>query len=98
MIVRVVKMTFQSEKVDDFKQIFEKNKSHIRNFPGVSHLELLQDVHEPNIFFTYSHWEQLQDLENYRNSDLFQKVWSETKPLFAKKAEAWSTDRAQHLP
>lgn len=91
-MIRIVKMTFNPEKVDEFLENFNARKNDIRNFEGVTHLELLRDKNNPNIFFTYSHWKSEQHLENYRNSDLFKSVWAVTKPLFIKEAEAWSVD------
>ena len=93
MIIRIVKMNFNPEKVTDFMQIFNESKQLIRNMPGCSHLELLNDVNEQNIFFTYSFWESENDLNNYRNSDVFAKVWAQTKILFIAKAEAWSVEQ-----
>lgn len=90
MIIRIVKMTFETNKVADFLTIFEASKKLIRNMEGCSHLELLNDVKTPTIFFTYSHWENENDLNTYRNSELFKSVWSKTKILFAEKPEAWS--------
>jgi heme-degrading monooxygenase HmoA len=49
------------------------------------------------VFFTYSYWETEQDLENYRNSELFDTVWSFTKKLFNDKPEAWSVDKLVSL-
>lgn len=97
MIVRIVKMTFQKEKVEQFKQVFESSKDNIRNFPGVLYLELLQDDQDPCIFCTYSHWESANDLENYRHSELFKSTWAKTKPLFKSKAIAWSSNRLHQL-
>lgn len=85
-------MEFQPDKIDLFLQNFELVKEQIRNFEGCLHLKLLRDQNQPHIFFTYSKWEKASDLENYRTSDLFKNVWSVTKPLFNKKAEAWSVD------
>jgi len=92
MIVRIVKMHFRAEEVDNFKLLFEDIKHKIRRFDGVTHLECLQDVNNPQLFFTYSHWEKPTDLENYRNSALFKDTWTKTKRMFAEKAEAWSTE------
>jgi|SRR5690554_5094590 len=97
MIIRIVKMTFRVDEIDNFKTVFENSKDKIRNFPGVQHLELLQGTDAPNVFFTYSYWKTAEDLENYRHSELFKTTWSKTKPLFEKKAEAWSTIRLHHL-
>jgi quinol monooxygenase YgiN len=93
MIIRIVRMTFAPEKREDFLNIFNANKSDIRSFPGCTHLELHRDVDQQNIFATYSYWENKEDLENYRQSDLFKNVWSETKALFSEKPEAFSHER-----
>lgn len=97
MITRIVKMTFAEESVGDFLANFQKNKEQIRNFPGCHKLILLRDHQNPNVFFTYSWWSQATDLENYRQSELFQGVWSFTKSLFSAKPEAWSTEALEVL-
>ena len=91
-MIRIVKMTFNPEKVNEFLANFEEVKSQIRAFNGVEHLELLSDKNNTNIYFTYSIWESEDHLNNYRHSDLFKSVWAVTKPLFIKKAEAWSLE------
>jgi (4S)-4-hydroxy-5-phosphonooxypentane-2,3-dione isomerase len=93
MFVRIVKMSLQEDKVDAFLNNFEEVKQHIRNFPGNRFLELYRDRKDPNIFFTYSYWENEEALESYRSSDLFCGVWAFTKPLFKEKAQAWSVDK-----
>lgn len=93
MIKRIVKMSFQAEHVETFKSIFESNKHRIGGFPGCSHLELWQDISDPTTFFTYSFWNGEQDLENYRQSELFNSVWSKTKVLFRDKPQAWSVNQ-----
>ena len=60
-------------------------------------LELYQDKTNLEIFFTYSHWEKEQNLEDYRNSDLFKNVWATTKTFFNDKPEAWSLDNKYYL-
>jgi heme-degrading monooxygenase HmoA len=90
MIIRIVKMTFHPEKVNEFLETFNSSKHLIRNFDGCSHLELLNDTKSKNIFFTYSYWQSEIHLNNYRNSELFEKVWKSTKVLFISKPEAWS--------
>ena len=86
-------MTFDSAKTDEFLEIFKENNTEIRNFPGCTHLELHRDVDQPNIFATYSYWEKKEDLEHYRHSEVFKKVWTKTKVLFAGKPEAFSQER-----
>src|SRR5947207_2039392 len=94
MIIRIVKMTFVPEKTNDFLKVFKESKDKIRAFDGCTHLELLNDIQDRNIFFTYSHWLSEKNLDNYRNSDLFKTTWNKTKILFAGKPEAWSVKKA----
>lgn len=93
MFVRIVKMSFHEENIPAFMENFELIKTHIRNAPGNRFLELYQDKKNPCILFTYSYWETESDLENYRNSALFDEVWTFTKKLFNDKPEAWSVDK-----
>lgn len=97
MLVRIVKMSFHEEKIPDFLSNFEMVKEQIRNAAGNRFLELYQDKNNKNIFFTYSYWETEADLENYRNSALFESVWSFTKKLFNDRPEAWSVDKLVSL-
>lgn len=97
MFTRIVKMDFRAEEIPTFLSNFNLIKGNIRNFPGCLFLELYQDKHEKNVFFTYSRWQSEQDLENYRQSELFKNVWSQTKPLFQNKAKAWSVDTLYSL-
>lgn len=97
MIVRIVKLSFREEEIDRFKEILVESKEKIKSFPGVIYLEMLQDINDPTIFFTYSHWESEQDLENYRHSELFKNTWAKTKPLFSAPAKAWSNNRLHQL-
>jgi quinol monooxygenase YgiN len=92
MIKRIVKMTFQADKVDDFVAIFSAKKKRIRSSPGCHHLALLRDINQANIFFTYSYWEDEVALNNYRHSPLFKSTWADTKILFADKPAAWSVE------
>jgi quinol monooxygenase YgiN len=93
MIKRIVKMSFKPENIEVFKTIFETNWQKIKGFEGCSHVELLQDKNNPEIFFTYSMWQSETHLNNYRNSELFTTVWASTKILFNAKPEAWSVDQ-----
>jgi hypothetical protein len=90
MIKRIVKLTFKPEKVEDFKSIFRTNWKMIRNFEGCEYVELLQDENDPSVFFTYSLWRDEASVEKYRQSDLFEGIWGETKKLFNARPEAWT--------
>ena len=93
MLIRIVRMTFREEEVGRFLEVFEASKLKIRNFPGCQHLELLKDYTAPNIFSTYSLWDNQKSLDSYRHSDLFKGVWAQTKPLFSEKPVAFSSKK-----
>jgi (4S)-4-hydroxy-5-phosphonooxypentane-2,3-dione isomerase len=91
-VIRIVKMHFKQEHISDFLELFETIKNKIRNVDGCKSVTLLQSKTDAGIFFTYSHWQAEQDLENYRTSELFIKTWKTIKPWFAERGEAWSVD------
>jgi len=93
MFVRIVKMSFHSKHIEEFQEMFEEKKEFIRNSEGCKLLELYQEKTNPEVFFTYSYWENDSDLENYRNSELFKNVWAKTKTFFNDKPQAWSVDK-----
>lgn len=97
MFVRIVKLSFHQENIPAFLENFEVMKEKIRNAPGNLLLELYQDKDNPDLFFTYSYWDTVEDLENYRKSELFDGIWSFTKKLFNAKPEAWSVDKLVSL-
>ena len=97
MIIRIVKLSFHAEFISNFKTIFEENKQKIISQKGCNRLEMLEDINNVNIIFTYSWWNSKDDLNNYRNSELFKDVWSKTKILFYKKPEAWCTKKINEI-
>jgi len=92
MLIRYVRMTFQEEKVEEFLKIFDESKEKIRKMEGCQHLELMRDINYPNIFMTHSHWNSEEDLNKYRDSDVFKEVWAQTKVLFADRPMAFSVE------
>ena len=77
--------------------LFDKTKEKIRGFVGVRQLDLYRDNQNPNVFFTYSIWDNVSHLESYKRSELFKQVWSKTRSMFEQKAEAWSVDKLHSL-
>ncbi|MEZ5007629.1 MAG: antibiotic biosynthesis monooxygenase [Chitinophagales bacterium] len=93
MLTRLVKMTFDKDKVDEFVALMEENSHKIRAVEGCQYLQILQDQSSPNVFFTYSIWEGSFYLHQYRHSALFKEVWNHAKQGFIAKPEAWSLDK-----
>ncbi|NNK87413.1 MAG: antibiotic biosynthesis monooxygenase [Flavobacteriaceae bacterium] len=98
MFIRLVKMTFESDRIEEFLDIFDSSKDAIRAYGGCNQLELYRDKTDPNVFFTYSIWDSEQHLDQYRNSELFNRVWGKTKLLFSSTPQAWSVDKIVSLP
>ncbi len=92
MLIRYVRMTFREDKIEEFLGIFDASKDKIRAMEGCQYLELLRDINHPNIFMTHSHWNSENDLNNYRNSELFNITWAKTKVLFSEKPLAFSVE------
>lgn len=93
MIIRIVKLTFQENKSQVFMDLFEERKQAIRHVEGCLHLELWREEGNPDVIFTYSHWDSVESLNKYRFSDFFKDTWSQAKPYFKEKAQAWSLTR-----
>jgi hypothetical protein len=87
-------MHFRPEETANFEKLFREVYPKISTFPGCSGVTLLRDINNPAIYFTYSLWNGPDDLERYRNSELFKGTWAMTKILFENKAEAWSVEEA----
>jgi len=90
MLIRIVRMHFTEAGVDEFLQIFNKNKEAIRNFEGCTHLQLLKDLNDPNTYTTLSYWNNEESLNRYRKSELFSNVWGRVKTLFSERSQAFS--------
>ncbi|MBK6730281.1 MAG: antibiotic biosynthesis monooxygenase [Bacteroidetes bacterium] len=93
MITRIVKMSFDTDKIETFIEIFANAKSKIAAFPGCSGVTLYRDILHSHLFFTYSEWESADALEEYRQSLLFKETWAKTKILFNEKPQAWSIQK-----
>ena len=90
MIVRVVKLKLRTETKTELISIFDQYKPTILSFDGCSYVSLNEDVSDPILLFTISHWESIDHLERYRQSATFKGIWEQMKPLFGGRPEAFS--------
>ncbi|OHX65982.1 putative quinol monooxygenase [Flammeovirga pacifica] len=90
MLHRFVRMTFQKEKIDEFKHLFNQVQPIIENFEGCHSVRLLEDADQPMKMMTFSIWENQTALDSYRDSEFFITTWRKTKVMFEDKAEAFS--------
>ena len=92
MITRIVKLTIKPTHIHDFVSAYSEAQQKIRQFEGCAELSLHTDKNNPCIIFTISKWSNEDQLNHYRNSNLFIGIWQSVKPMFAAKAEAWSME------
>jgi len=93
MLTRIVKLKFKPEHISDFETLFHEVEGYIRDYEGFQSIELLQDMNDPSIFFTYSKWNSETDLNAYRESVFFTKVWAKVKLYFSEKPQVWSVQQ-----
>ena len=93
MIIKIVKLIIEKEKVDEFQLFFKKSKLSISNFNVNNYVVLIKETEERNIFFSCSYWKNEEMFENYRNSNFFQGLWKNTKTYFSGKSKAWSINK-----
>lgn len=86
-------MTFNEASSDDFRAFSREIHSKIKSFEGCTHLEIYRDLNLSNVFFSYSHWDSENDLENYRKSEFFKTTWTKVRAMFSDRPVAWSVEK-----
>jgi len=89
-ILRIVRLTFKKEHVNDFKLLFEKIRPQIESFEGCLELQIFRDNELENVFYTLSRWLSATHLEKYRNSDLFKTTWENVSRWFDDKPKGFT--------
>jgi len=90
MIVRLVSLKIQLDKVEEFKQFFETIHDRIREAQGCLSLRVVADLEGLGEFFTVSEWESPAALEAYKNSAFFQETWPRVKSFLRDRPWAQS--------
>ena len=83
-------MTFLPEYADEFEAYFSAIKDQVAGQSGCNGVKLLRDINDNRIFFTYSSWDSEEDLNQYRQSEIFGMIWPKVKAWFDERPEAWS--------
>ena len=97
MMIRIVRMSFDPNKVNEFLRVFDTSKEKIRAFDGCQYLSLNKDHTRANVYYTLSHWQSTQHLEAYRESELFKTTWAAVKPMFNEMPQAFSLEKEIEL-
>ncbi|MFW5659128.1 MAG: putative quinol monooxygenase [Bacteroidota bacterium] len=90
MIIRLVRLPTSPERLPRLKAVLADVMPTVRQQPGCTHLELLADHDQPCVLFTLSHWQSDADLQRYRKSEVFGKVWPRLKAELSEKPSAVS--------
>ncbi len=98
MIIRIVELEINLEEMESAELLLIEVAPKVRGMAGCSYLEIIQDVHKLSRVTTYSHWDSEEDLNAYRDSEVFLTFWNSIKPMFQSKARAWSSERLIHKP
>jgi quinol monooxygenase YgiN len=98
MIVRLVKLTIEREKLNEALQLLEEIAPRVRAMEGCHFLEISRGIApRENEIITYSQWDSVDHLNAYRDTELFGNFWNDLKTRFEKPASARSYDRIHHL-
>jgi quinol monooxygenase YgiN len=92
MIVRVVELKIEKEKLPLALEKLEAIAPKVRVMEGCSYLEISNGIKDKGMILTYSHWSSIDALNAYRSSEIFRNFWGDIKKLFAEPARAWSLD------
>ena len=89
-ILRIVRMEFELESIEQFDKMFHEVKHHIEAMPGCQQVLLFTSPNRPAIRTTLSWWSHEDDLNAYRSSKFFGEIWPKTKANFKDDPIAWS--------
>lgn len=90
MIVRLVSLKFHPQHRERFLQLFEQVYPQIRARPGCLALHLVAEADGAADFLTISIWRSPEDLEAYRQSDVFGEVWPQVREMLRERPWAAS--------
>ena len=79
MLIRLVRLPASAETLPALRATLTEVMPTVRQQPGCTHLELRADHAAPHVLYTLSHWQSDADLQRYRRSEMFGKVWPRLK-------------------
>lgn len=92
MILRIVKMEVDPQKLEIF-ELFMKNLSEEKaKLDGCVHHDFFCDKNYVNLFYSYTIWENLTYLKKYKKTPLFKEVVKTLKMLCSTEPSAWTVE------
>jgi quinol monooxygenase YgiN len=92
MILRVVKMVVDQNKIDVFNHFMSNVKMEKIKLEGCVHYDHFGDKQYQNVFYSYTIWESERYLNKYRKSELFREVSSTLRSLCLTEPTAWTVE------
>lgn len=97
-LVRIVRLSFREEHLDDFLQFYAQVQPQIAAFEGCMEVQAFRDNEQHTVIYTMSRWTNAAYLENYRQSDFFRDTWAQVSRWFEEKPQAFSLVPLQVIP
>ncbi|OFX61669.1 MAG: hypothetical protein A2046_04560 [Bacteroidetes bacterium GWA2_30_7] len=98
MIVRIVKMQVNESNKVLFKQTLKDYQPLLKKQKGCMQIDMLNDKKIKDIYYSYTIWDNEENLKKYKNSDFYKELSSKVLPLCEKEPQAWTVDEAFEKP
>ena len=90
MLIRLVRLPASEASLPRLRAVLAEVMPTVRQQRGCTHLELLADHDQPTVLYTLSHWNSDNDLQRYRQSEIFAQVWPRLKAELGDRPSAVS--------
>ncbi len=98
MILRVVKMKVDTNKVELFERFMNNLREEKLNLDGCLHFDYFHEKGNLNIYYSYTIWESDKHFRVYKKSDLFKEVTSTLNALCQIEPMAWTIENVFNQP
>lgn len=88
MVVRFVSLRAHPDRQAELAEVVTSSAPTVRAVPGCRGLTILQDIHDPLHFLTWSQWDSPADLDAYRRGPVYGQVWPRIRACLAERAHA----------
>jgi hypothetical protein len=92
MILRVVKMVVDQNKIDIFNNFMSNLSTEKEGMDGCVHHDFFSNKQFRNVFYSYTIWESEKYLNKYRKSMLFKEVTTTLRSLCLSEPAAWTVE------
>ncbi len=97
MILRVVKMKVEQHKQDAFCLFMKNLYDEKLRLQGCLHFDYFKNKNS-NVYYSYTIWENVKYLKEYKKSDLFKEVVHTLRDLCVEEPQAWTIENVFNNP